>query len=412
MKVSILTLGCKVNQSESTIIEGNLIRNGHQIVSLSEHPDYCVINTCSVTSKSDYRSRQLIRRAVKSGARVIATGCYAQLRPDEIKKIKGVECIINNLHKYNIINVLSNCNESITFNFSCRSRPYVKVQDGCNFSCSYCIIPLARGKSRSTHISDIVQQVNGFESSGYNEIVLTGIHLGLYGYDLKPKTKLSYLIKTLLKETKIKRMRLSSIEVREIDSELIGLLQEQRICKHIHIPLQSGDDTILKLMNRKYTTKDYLKVLDNISKKIPNIAIGTDIIVGFPGEGQKEFLNTRNLIESAPISYMHIFSFSSRQGTVASQMPVQNSFPVKRERVNEMKALNIRKKKAYISSQLNKILDIIIEKHNDDKTMLGTSGNYLKVRIDSKKYLPKSYVNVRVSGIEEDILKGYPLEFL
>jgi threonylcarbamoyladenosine tRNA methylthiotransferase MtaB len=412
MKVSVLTLGCKVNQSESTIIEGNIIKSGHQIVSLTEHPDYCVVNTCSVTSKSDYQSRQLIRRAVKSGAKVIVTGCYAQLRPEEIKKIKGVEHIVDNFNKYKIINMLSKFNESITYNFSCRSRPYVKVQNGCNFFCSYCIVPFARGRSRSINMSEILNQVNEFVSCGYNEVVLIGIHLGLYGYDLKPKTKLSYLIKTLLKETKIKRIRLSSFELKEIDNELIELLQEQRICKHIHIPLQSGDDRILRLMNRKYTTKDYFKVLENISRKIPNIAVGTDIIVGFPGEGQKEFLNTKNLLESAPISYMHIFPFSSRTGTVASQMPMQNSSSIKKERANEMKALNIKKKKAYIISQLNKILDIIIEENIDGKTTMGTSSNYLRVRIDSNKYTPKSYVNVKISGIEEDILKGYPLDCL
>ena len=407
MKVSILTLGCKVNQSESAVIEGNLQNHGFSIVSLSEHPDYCIVNTCTVTAKSDYQSRQLIRRAVSAGAKVIVTGCYSQISPEEIQKIDGVIDIVDNNNKYNIINILTNNNESINLAYSHRSRPYVKVQDGCN-SCTYCIVPKARGRSKHRRIENHRTDI-AFEHDGYHEVVLTGIHLGSYGYDLRPNLKLSDLLKSILKKTNIQRIRLSSIEVNEINDELIELLQEKRICKHIHIPLQSGDDTILKHMNRMYTYQDFVQVIENVIKKVPDIAIGTDVIVGFPGEGEGEFRNTRDLLVSLPIVHMHIFPFSRRIDTLASQMSMQNTFAAKQERVASLKTLHIKKKKAYMNSQINKTLDIIIEEAPDDNTCIGTSSNYLKVKMYSHISMKKSLVSVRITGIEENALKAVPI---
>jgi len=412
MKVSILTLGCKVNQSESAIIEGTLINNGFSIVGLSEQPDYSIINTCTVTAKSDYQSRQLIRRAVKSGSKVIVTGCYSQLKPNDINNIEGDISIVDNMNKLHIINMLINNIKSITFNYSNRSRPYLKVQDGCNFRCTYCIVPKARGRSKSVDIKDVVMQAIQLEQAGFQEIVLTGIHLGLYGHDLRPKAKLSDLLKTLLKNTTIRRIRLSSIEVKEVDNELIDLLKEQRICKHIHIPLQSGDDTILKLMNRRYTRKDYVSVVEKILNKVPGIAVGADVIVGFPGEGYTEFLNTKRLLDSIPIAYLHIFPFSSRPNTLASKMSNQNTHYIKKERFNDLNALNIKKKRAYMLSHINKTLDIIIEEQRTDHTLIGTSSNYLKVRVPAKGYPKGSLVYVGVSKIEGDMLGGDSIEKL
>ena len=406
MKVSILTLGCKVNQSESAIIEGNLINNGVSIVSLSEQPDYCIINTCTVTAKSDYQSRQLIRRALKARSKVIVTGCYSQLRPNEIKNIAGDINIVYNSNKLHIISILTNNIKSITYNHISRSRPYIKVQDGCNFTCTYCIVPKARGRSRSLDIKNVVMQALELEQAGFHEIVLTGIHLGSYGYDLKPKATLAYLLKTLLEQTKIHRIRLSSIEVKEVDNELIDLLQERRVCKHIHIPLQSGDDTVLNLMNRRYTCKDYVSVIEKILKQVPGLAVGTDVIVGFPAEGHAEFLNTKRLLDSIPIAYMHIFPFSSRPDTIASKMVNQNSFYIKKERFNDLNSLNIKKKKAYMISNINKTLDVITEKPHIDNTIIGTSSNYLKVRVSANGYPKGTLIYVGVSGIEGDMLVG------
>jgi threonylcarbamoyladenosine tRNA methylthiotransferase MtaB len=406
MKVSVLTLGCRVNQSESDIIGSSLKKIGWSIVDLSEHPDYCIVNTCTVTAKSDYQSRQLIRRAVRAGARVIVTGCYSQMKPEEVINIKGVCRIVNNDNKLSIINMIANINASNTFNPVHRSRPYLKIQDGCNFLCTYCTVPLSRGKSRSLYPLEVIQRAREIEAAGYHEIVLTGIHLGLYGYDLKPQSKLSELIKSILNKTNIKRIRLSSLEIKEVDNELIELLQEARICKHVHLPLQSGDDTILRLMNRMYLSRDYLSVIEKIIKKVPDIAIGTDVIVGFPGEGKEEFKNTKKLLDSMPIAYMHIFPFSPRPNTVAYRMANHNTSYVKRERLHELKALSERKKMAYMASQVNKTLDVIIEDNGLDHISIGTSSNYLKVRMLSNGYPKGALVRVGIYGVEENCLRG------
>jgi len=406
VKVSVLTLGCRVNQSESNIIEGNLSERGWSVVGLSEHPDYCIVNTCSVTSKSDYQSRQLIRRAVRTGAKVIVTGCYSQLRPDEIKRIEGVNCIINNNDKLNIINMLSNNTESMTFSHSSKSRPYIKVQDGCNFSCSYCVVPMARGRSRSLNTSKVLEQVKEIAASKFSEIVLTGIHLGSYGYDLAPKTKLSELITTILKETKIQRIRLSSIESKEVDNELVELLQDQRLCRHIHLPLQSGNDTILKQMNRMYTSEDFVRTIENIIQKVPDFAIGTDVIVGFPGESDKEFLDTKKMLEYLPLAYIHIFPFSPRPGTRAFKMAHQCSSSIKKERINELKSINSKKKMDYMISQLYKNLEVVIEEKGSDGISIGTSSNYLKVKMSSNGYPNKTLVRVKAAKIEGNLMRG------
>lgn len=412
MKVSILTLGCKVNQSESAIIEGNLINNGFSIVDLSEQPDYSIINTCTVTAKSDYQSRQLIRRAVKSGAKVIVTGCYSQLKPNDIKNIEGNISIIENSNKLNIINMLIHNIKGITFNYSNRSRPYLKVQEGCNFRCTYCIVPKARGGSKSVGIKDVLMQAIQLEQAGFQEIVLTGTHLGLYGHDLIPKIKLSNLLKSLLKNTTIRRIRLSSIEVKEVDDELIEILKEKRICKHIHIPLQSGDDTILKHMNRRYTGNDYVSVVEKILNEVLGIAVGTDVIVGFPGESYTEFLNTKRLLDSIPIAYMHIFPFSMRPNTIASRMSNQNTYYIKKERFNELNALNIKKRRAYMLSNINKTLDVITQEQCTDNISIGTSSNYLKVKMPTNGHPKGSLVTVRVSGIEGNMVKADLVEKL
>lgn len=349
MKISVLTLGCKVNQAESSLIEGALKSVGHSIVNISEKPDICIINTCTVTSKSDYQSRQLIRKAYRVGARVFVTGCYSELNRENVKSMEGVEEIIDNDNKLSIINMLTGKNVSSSLYFSAggRSRLFIKIQDGCNYSCSYCAIPKARGISKSVNPEVVVEQAGNAVSIGYNEIVLTGIHLGTYGYDLEYKVKLSNLLRTLLKKTKIKRIRLSSLEVREIDDELLELFRDNRVCNHLHIPLQSGDDKILKLMNRTYDSRQFSLKIGHIYKKIPEIAIGTDVIVGFPGEGISEFQNTYSLLECLSISYMHIFPFSARPSTAASKMPDNTPSSLKKERVRILESLNKGKNRVY-----------------------------------------------------------------
>jgi threonylcarbamoyladenosine tRNA methylthiotransferase MtaB len=409
MKISVLTLGCKVNQSESYSLESNLINRGCSLVPLHEEPYYSVINTCTVTSKSDYQSRQLIRRSLRSGAKVIVTGCYAQTRPHEIRNIDDTIRIVNNKNKSNIIKLITNNESCNTSHYHKRSRAYLKVQDGCNFSCSYCVVPQARGKSHSLKLSEVIHKAREFEKADYKEIVLTGIHLGLYGHDLRPKMKLSELLKILLNKTKIPRFRLSSLEINEITEDIIELLQDRRICSHLHIPLQSGDDYVLKRMNRNYNVNKIASKIEKIVKKVTDISIGTDVIVGFPGEGDEEFLNTKNIIKSLPFSYIHIFPFSKRPNTIASSMKEQNTKNIKHERYTQLNALNIKKKAEYMSGYINKTLDIIIEEKGEGDTLVGTSGNYLKVSIPSLKYNKGTLIRVRVVRINDNRLIAYPL---
>jgi threonylcarbamoyladenosine tRNA methylthiotransferase MtaB len=410
MNISIVTLGCKVNQAESAAIEGAFRNCGFSIVGLSESPDYCIINTCTVTAKSDYQSRQLIRKAAKTGAKVIVTGCYAQLKPDELKGIAGVDRVVPNINKHNIVNILSSNNSSCTLYYSNRSRPLVKVQDGCNHACSYCLIPKARGKSRSVTISEVIDEVLCHEANGYNEVVLTGIHLGLYGYDMEAGITLSTLIKALLAKTNIRRIRLSSIEVTEINEEIMDLLQDNRLCKHLHVPLQSGSGSVLKKMKRPYTAGAYAHIIEQIANQINGISLGTDVIVGFPGESDAEFMDTKRLVESLPFTYMHIFPFSARPGTFAAQMQNQISSPVKKERYNVLNALNIGMRSTYLTSQIGESLDIIIEETREYGTSVGKSGNYLKVEASSNDYPVKSLVTVRVAEVAGDFLKGHPIQ--
>ena len=414
MKIAVLTLGCKTNQAESMNMEHALNNAGHQIVEMLEKPDICIINTCTVTSKADYQSRQLINRALKNNAKVIVTGCYAELNNEQIKNIDNNIEVIRNNNKSNIINMIPNEYSSGNINFSryARHRPAVKVQDGCNYSCSYCAIPMARGRSRSIPIDRVISEIKFYESLGYKEIVLTGIHLGTYGLDLKPKKSLSILLDNILKNTNIPKIRISSLEIKEIDDKFLELLTEERICKHLHIPLQSGDDNILKLMNRTYSTKDFLSGIERIIKKVPEISIGTDVIVGFPSEGEVEFENTKKLIESIPFSYLHVFPYSPRPRTKAVTFSGQVAGAIKKERVKILREIGMAKKEDYIEKNIGKSLDIIVEDRCEDG-VIGTAGNYIKVLVTDENNIKEGMlVNVHVLGHKDGIAIGIPAKNL
>jgi|SRR5208283_2214549 len=402
MRISILTLGCKTNQAESFSIEGTLRSAGNDIVDISESPDLCIINTCSVTAKADRQSRQLIYRALRNNARVIVTGCYSELKADEIKGIGAEIDVIKNNEKDSIITKLTNCNPGdpcVNHRYP-RHRPIVKVQDGCNFSCSYCAIPKARGKSRSESYDEIIKKINGYEASGYKEVVLTGIHLGTYGLDLRFKKSLSYLLRGILKETSMPRIRLSSLGINEINDDLLHTISDSRICKHLHIPLQSGDDSVLKKMNRTYSTAAFIKRLEFITEMFPDIAIGTDVITGFPGEGDDSFLKTCRFIEDAPFSYVHVFPYSTRPGTLAASFEGHIPDMHKKQRVNLLKNIGDSKKNDYLTRHLNKTLEIVIENRTTDG-YIGTSANYIKVLIASGFDLSEeTLINVRVTGFK------------
>lgn len=408
MKVSILTLGCKANQSESIDMESRLRSAGYSIVDLSEKPEICIINTCTVTAKSDYQSRQLIRRAARTGSRVIVTGCYSELNKDEVRGMSNVIKVFPNDKKSLIIKELVNNISINTLDYSSgRSRYFLKIQDGCNFSCSYCIIPKARGRSRSLSPDEVIQKINEV-SSFYKEIALTGIHLGTYGYDLKPKLKLSRLIERIIKETKIHRIRLSSLEIKEIDDHLLDLLSDSRVCSHLHIPLQSGDDSILKKMRRNYSVNDFFKGISKIFDMYPDISIGTDVIVGFPGEGEEEFNNTRRVIESLPFSYLHVFPYSFRAGTEAVIMEPHILEHIKKQRASIIREIGNQKKLNYMKNHIGSILEVLIERRIGEE-YVGLSGNYLRIRTALKDISLRDIVSIRVSNIVDRELFGHPV---
>lgn len=411
MKASILTLGCKANQSESIEIESYLRSAGYRIVDINESPEICIINTCTVTAKSDYQSRQLIRRAIKAGSKVYVTGCYSEINKDEVERLDGLFRIIPNDKKYLIIKELTSKNSINTLDFtSSKSRYFFKIQDGCNYSCSYCIIPKARGRSRSLDPELIIERIREV-SHYYREVVLTGIHLGTYGYDLKPKLKLSQLIERILKETPIKRIRLSSLEIGEIDEQLLELLSDSRICQHLHIPLQSGDDNVLGRMKRNYRVKDFLKGIYKIIERYPGISIGTDVIVGFPGETNEEFNNTRQLIESLPFSYLHVFPYSVRSGTEATNLSPYVNDHIKKQRAAILRDVSSQKRLDYSKRQIGRTLDVLIERRIDSY-YIGLSSNYLKIKTASHNLHLRDIVNIRISEMIDSELFGHSVEKL
>jgi threonylcarbamoyladenosine tRNA methylthiotransferase MtaB len=414
MRISIITLGCKTNQAESFSIEADLKRDGNDIVDIADTPDLCIINTCTVTAKADQQSRQLIRKALRNNAKVIVTGCYAELNADKIKKIDGAIDIVNNDGKLHIINKITDHNSTnlhINSRYP-RHRPIVKVQDGCNFSCSYCSIPKARGISRSESCEDIIDKINQYCEAGYKEVVLTGIHLGTYGLDLQPRKSLSFLLKGILKETNICRIRLSSLAINEINDELLDIISDGRICKHLHIPLQSGEDTILRKMNRTYSTGDFTLKMDLITKRFPNIAIGTDVITGFPGESEESFLKTCRFMEAMPFSYVHVFPYSSRPGTLAATFKDQIPENIKKQRVSILKTIGDSKKTDYLIGHLDQILEIVVE----DRTAegyVGTSANYIKVLLPHGiEFMNETLMNIKVTGYKNHHALGIPINTL
>lgn len=405
-KVAILTLGCRVNQSESSVIEGTLRKHGVSIVTLGENPDFCIINTCTVTGKSDASSRYLIRRAARTDAQVIVTGCFSQLEQNEVCGLQGVSEVVSTRDKEKIISRVLGYDVDPAYSLHDRARPYLKVQDGCNFSCTYCAVPLARGKSRSLPIDEAVKRASDIALQGYHEIVLTGIHLGSYGHDLSPKRSLAELIRNILSSTSLFRVRLSSIEINEINDELIELLGDPRVCKHLHVPLQSGSDLILKLMNRNYTAQTYKKKLLRLANISSDIALGTDLIVGFPSEGQKEFILSYEFIEELPFSYIHTFPYSARSGTFAANLKPRIADHIISERADAIKELSRAKKTAFASAQTNRILDTIAEEEDDQGYTTGTTSNYLKIDMKGNRLKRGSVVFVRSVAINRDRLRG------
>jgi threonylcarbamoyladenosine tRNA methylthiotransferase MtaB len=446
LKIAIQTLGCKVNQAESASIEGILRNNNYEVVNHTDNPDICIVNTCTVTAKSDYQSRQLIRKAAKTGVRIIATGCYAQLRPDELSKIKGVDLIVGNSEKDKIHKYVDKLSSPLTdppvslltkgelkggnrdFHtnifvdspdsklkprpyFSKRSRAFLKIQDGCDFSCSYCTIPLARGRSRSLIEQDVLKAVDHFSNDGYKEIVLTGIHIGSYGLDLQPESSLLTITEKIATNYQYIRLRLSSIEPYEFETGFLSLIQEGKVCPHLHIPLQSGSDRILGAMNRTYSTSFFEELINRIISMCPDISIGTDVIAGFPGETDKDFDDTLKFIEKLPLSYLHIFPYSNRPHTKAATLGNQINDKIKKSRVNKLLHLSKIKKNEYLKRNLGQVLDVIVEQKNETSGLYNAiSENYIRLAVDHERLYQGQRLSVKVISFTDSGLVAKALE--
>jgi len=428
LQVAFATLGCKVNQFDTAMMEKLTGERFHQIVGFESQADVYIINTCTVTQKSNYQSRQLVRRAIRQNprAKIIVTGCYAETHPDEIQRIPGVDVVLGNAYKKNILDYLEGCGSAepqILINgferekslhlpllgeVRERSRMFLKIQDGCNFRCSFCIIPKARGPSRSLPPKQIIDQINHLVGLGYNEIVLTGVYLGAYGKDIHPRTSLSELLEEISTRTKLSRLRLSSIDPKDFDRELIETLCHlPNLCQHLHIPLQSGDDEILKRMRRGYTSGFFIDLVSELKNRIQDLYIGTDVMVGFPGEAINQFENTYQLLNSLPVSSYHVFPFSIRPGTPAADMKSQVPDLQKKERGERLRKLSKQKESNYKRRFIRRTMPFLILR--GEKEPIGLSHNYLKVKLN-EEVMKDSWIgrlfNIQIVSLLNEQLYG------
>jgi len=416
-KVKFITLGCKVNQYDTQSMREGFVRSGFKEINNGGKADIYVINTCTVTANADRKSRNFINYAFRRNpkARIIVTGCYAELDKDEIAAIPGVTHIIINKDKNRIVEILNKHSESNESrqtgisDFSGHTRAFIKIQDGCDNFCSYCKVPMVRGVSRSRPLEDIVQEAKKLAGNSFKEIVLCGICLGSYGKDLRSSKNLIDVIEALEKIEGLLRIRLSSIEAGDISGGLIKKMsQSKKLCQHLHIPIQSGDDEILKKMNRRYTRESYLSLINKIKSSIPEIAITTDALVGFPGESEDNFQNTVNLVKEIMPLRVHIFPYSRRLGTLASNFNDRVSPLVMKERISLLTSISNKCALTYKKQFLNKERDVLIENRSKENASYweGHTDNYIKVRVRSAKDLMNNFIRVKLKKINKDSIEA------
>jgi len=438
--ISIATLGCKVNQFESEALMSALEQKGYSFVPFGEEADITIINTCTVTHRADFQSRQMVRRAIRSNPKslIIVTGCYSQVEPEAITKIEGVRYLLGNREKGQIPDLLplmqkgklpqiqvANIQEERLLSdtslpsFHYHTRAFLKIQDGCDAQCSYCIVPIARGRGRSLSPDRVLEHLKVLKEKGFKEVVLTGIHIGSYGLDLRSSFSLEKLLRRIEEEETVHRIRLSSIEPLDFSEGLISFLsQSKKVCSHLHIPIQSGDDEILKRMNRNYDRSFLSDLVRELHQRIPKVSIGADVIVGFPGETEEKFKRTYKLIESLPLSYLHIFPFSKRKGTPASQFPQQVDEGKIKKRSEVMRELGKEKRQAFYRQFLHQELDVLVEDRREKETgrWKGLSRNYIPVLLnhESESEGNPNWINqelrVLVTGFEENGVIGRVME--
>lgn len=436
-KVAVATLGCKVNQFESAAFITGFKEQGCEIVSASDHADIFVVNTCAVTGRAGQQSRQLIRKIWRANpdAQLLVTGCYAQIAGEELPElVPGIPLtVIGNSSKHLLVDtalrgekrptlMLSSVQEIDTAKaicplpvrrFSGRTRAYLRIQDGCDNFCSYCIVPFTRGRSRSQPLVDVLEQVRVFAEEGYLEVVVTGINVGKYGLDLKEGQDICSLLATICHNFPEIRVRLSSVEPTEVNDRLLGLMTGYaNFMPHLHIPLQSGDNGVLARMNRHYTAEIFARVVEKLHTVLPHAALGCDILAGFPGEDDQAADNSFQLLADLPITYLHVFPYSIRPGTAAAEFAEQVSGPVKDERVARLRRLDQEKREVFYRRHLNTEQKVLVERRDSETGLLqGFSTNYIPVRFSGPADLVKTVVPVRLTEVRDGAVWGQGTAF-
>lgn len=425
MRVAIKTLGCRQNQCESDALQESLRRDGYTAVGPDEAADLFIINTCTVTQEADADSRQMIRRAIRRNpsARVIVTGCYAQAATGEVAAIPGVALVAGNGEKAQLPALISGLRDKRSplivvgdiqraGRFSplpppvgaARSRALLKVQDGCSYRCTFCIVPETRGPNRSQSNDAALRDLQALVEAGYPEVVLTGTHLGTYGRDLPVGSSIAGLVAEMLEAAAPARLRLSSLDPHEVGEELIGCFGRfGNLCRHLHLPLQSGDETVLKRMRRPHTADDFRRLVERLTEAVPGIAVGTDVIVGFPGEGDAEFEQTYRLLDRLPIAYLHVFSYSQRKGTVAASMPDQVPKDMRAARSVALRALSDAKWQKFRQAQVGQSLQAVVLDGRDAQTgwLQALTDNYITVRLNNAEEGIGRMVDLSIEAVTE-----------
>jgi threonylcarbamoyladenosine tRNA methylthiotransferase MtaB len=414
-RVALDTIGCKLNQAETELLARQFAGAGYRLVSPTDEADVYILNTCTVTHIADSKSRHLLRLAHRRnpGALLVATGCYAERASRELAQIDGVDLVLDNDEKPYLLRLLEESgrisspgciqsNPATNYPPIFRTRAFIKVQDGCRSFCTYCIVPLVRDREESTPVDQVVAEVKQRTADGYKEVVLTGTKIGSYNY---AGANLGKLIERILAETTVTRLRLSSLQPHEISPELIGLWQDERLCRHFHLSLQSGSDGVLNRMKRRYSVGDYQQALSLIQALVPEVAITTDIIVGFPGETEEEFGESYNFCQQMQFARIHVFPYSPRRGTEAAQMPHKVSDKVKKERSQKMLALAQQSAQNFSRRFLGKTMPVLWEKRSDG-IWSGHSDNYIKVYTRSSQDLTNQLLPTKLGKISGDGVWG------
>jgi threonylcarbamoyladenosine tRNA methylthiotransferase MtaB len=433
--------GCRATQADGASLERQFLERGLTRAESTSQAEVVVLNTCTVTASADQDARSAIRRVKRRNpqAKIIVTGCYAQRAPQELAAISGVDLVVGNSHKHAIVDsILPTANGSFVplahlgvslaskmlvgdifahtellaapvFEASDpheKTRPNLKIQDGCNNRCSFCVIPYVRGRSRSLKAEHVIREVDSLVASSYREMVLSGINLGRWGRELTPRTSFAALLREVLQSTGIEKIRISSVEPMDWTNELIDLVASSpRICKHAHVPLQSGSDKVLRRMHRKYRPWHYADRIERIRRVMPDAAIGADVMVGFPGESDDDFERTRAFIDALPFTYLHVFTYSSRPGTPSAQMPDQVPVQLARERNRILRELATQKKRAFMQSFVGREVEAITLTHFDGEYTEALTDNYLKLMLRNK-HEANRLMRVPVRTVETDALVG------